>query len=179
MDSSKRQAGAALLGLLPGVDPYFVHLIRDPRAVAYSWQRRKTSPGEGKDEQMIRYGTILSTRKWVLNTLSAEALKRRYGSERSVLVRYEDFVARPAEAVLGMVGERSEHLPFEGDTIHLNDNHTAGGNPDRFRAGPVALRLDDEWLRKQPHKDRLVTMALPILGRYGFARPRARGSATR
>src|SRR2546423_15010392 len=37
VDTSKRTGDAALLRLLPGIDPYVLHVVRDPRAVAYSW----------------------------------------------------------------------------------------------------------------------------------------------
>ena len=39
IDSSKRPAHAALLHLVPHISPYFVHLVRDPRAVSYSRTR--------------------------------------------------------------------------------------------------------------------------------------------
>lgn len=41
IDSSKRPSDAALLRLLPDVEPFYLQLVRDPRAVAFSWQRRK------------------------------------------------------------------------------------------------------------------------------------------
>src|SRR5262245_723387 len=42
--ASKRTGDAALLPLLPGVDPYVLHVVRDPRAVAYSWSHRSGTP---------------------------------------------------------------------------------------------------------------------------------------
>jgi hypothetical protein len=182
VDSSKRQEDAALLGLLPEVDPYYVHLVRDPRAVAYSWQRKKDSPGEGTAEEMLRYSPTVSTRNWVLVNLTAEALKRRYGANRVLLVRYEDFVTDPGavmERILEMIGESRARLPINGHTLQVSDNHTAGGNPGRFRSGSITLRADDEWLRRQPVRDRMVStaLALPILKRYGYrALPRTQRS---
>ena len=38
VDTTKIPGEAALLPRLPGIVPYFVHLVRDPRAVAWSWR---------------------------------------------------------------------------------------------------------------------------------------------
>ena len=43
VDSSKPPTFGALLEMVPSVDLYVVHLIRDPRACAYSLQRRKVA----------------------------------------------------------------------------------------------------------------------------------------
>jgi hypothetical protein len=40
VDTSKRSGDAAALLVTPGIDAFFVHLVRDPRAVAHSWARR-------------------------------------------------------------------------------------------------------------------------------------------
>src|SRR5262249_60851100 len=39
VDSSKTPAGAAVLARCENVEPYMLHMVRDPRAVAYSWTR--------------------------------------------------------------------------------------------------------------------------------------------
>src|SRR4029077_18987486 len=44
VDTSKRTGDAALLRCLPGVGPRVLHVVRDPRAVAYSWSHRSGSP---------------------------------------------------------------------------------------------------------------------------------------
>src|SRR4051794_28113289 len=40
VDSSKRAQDAAVLAALDDVDHYVLHMVRDPGAVAFSWQRR-------------------------------------------------------------------------------------------------------------------------------------------
>ena len=172
VDSSKREADAALLRLLDGVDPYYVHLVRDPRAVAYSWQRRKATPEPRRE--MVTYKPSTSTRNWLGLNVTAEAIRRRVGRDRYILVRYEDLATHPKrtlEAIAEMVGERPATLPVdENGTATLHPNHTAGGNPGRFRTGPVSLRLDDEWVAEQPRAQRLVstTIAMPLLHRYRY-----------
>ena len=174
VDSSKQPADAAVLRFLPNLDPYFLHLVRDPRAVAYSWQRRKTSPGEGSRQEMMRLGPMTSSRNWMVVNLAVEALRRRESASRSRLVRYESFIADPRRTVariLDLLSEEHQEMAFIDDhLVHLTPGHTAGGNPDRFRTGATVLREDREWREKQRFSDRSVSTAitLPLLGRYGY-----------
>jgi hypothetical protein len=141
------------LRLLPDVDPYVVHLVRDPRAVAYSWQREKRDPGKiGRDgDAMPTRSALLSTRVWIELNGMAELVRRKFGPARSRFVRYEDFVVRPRQTI----GEILDMLAVEADPpvddhgiAHLLPNHTVGGNPNRFGCGPVEIRADDEWKTK-------------------------------
>lgn len=176
VDSSKRPSDAALLGVLPDIDPYFVHLVRDPRAVAYSWQRRKaTLDLQGAtDAEMPRHGSFYSAFGWLELNGGAELVRRHFGPRRSMLVRYEDFIAAPAltiQKVAGMVGELPDRLPFTGShRVALRPNHMAGGNPTRFNAGDVVLKPDTEWSKKLARSSNLVTTLTdaPLLRRYRY-----------
>jgi Sulfotransferase family len=174
IDSSKRPSDAALLRLLAGVVPYYVHLVRDPRAVAYSWKRRKVQLDRGRPGELSRHSTSGSTLSWVGWNLAAEALRKRHPSERSMLVRYEDFVRRPREtlaSIASLVEEAPIELPIEGErTARLARNHTVSGNPSRFSTGTVELREDVEWQEGQATADRLLvtSLSLPWLRRYGY-----------
>lgn len=179
VDSSKIPSDAALLRLLPGVDPYYVHLVRDPRAVAWSWRRVKEQQDPNAPAVMRTHRTAESAVNWDAWNLAADALAHQVGPRRFVRVRYEDFVDRPRRTVAtiaAMVGHGEAALPFEDDrTAILRPNHTVSGNPDRFRTGPVVLRDDAEWLERQAPADRIATTALTIPGllRYGYPlRPR-------
>jgi hypothetical protein len=184
VDSSKRPAHASILRLVSGIEPYVVHLVRDPRAVAYSRRRGKV----GVDRDMRSYGVVHSTLGWLGRNLASEAVRRRYAPGRSMLVRYEDFVARPEQtltAIAAHVGERITHTPVQdGQTALLGPNHAVAGNPSRFRTGRVELRQDTAWRTEQRRTDRVVATALatPLLHRYRYTlrtphasmRPRAR-----
>ena len=168
VDSSKTPAHAALLRFIPGVDPYFVHLVRDARGVAYS---------DGKEESraigLRPLGPVTSARNWVMRNLGAEMI-RRHSPSRSILVHYEDFAARPREtvaAILDLVHERATRLPFIDDrTVDLAPRHTLKGNLNRFVTGPMEIRRDDAWRsRLAPRRACLVTtLTLPLLLRYGY-----------
>ncbi|MGH2636008.1 MAG: sulfotransferase [Actinomycetota bacterium] len=174
VDTSKHVPDAALLTVLPNVDPYFVHLVRDPRAVAYSWRRVMRSPGEGRREEMPRHGAFTSGRSWLVSNLGAAAVRRAAGPGRSLMIRYEDFVVRPrefSERIIDLIGGTSGTLPFVDDhTVRLGGNHTAGGNPARLVDGATRIRLDDEWRSEQRAGSRFVATAfgLPLLHRYGY-----------
>ena len=182
VDSSKHPSDAALLRSMPSIDPYWVHLVRDPRAVAFSWQRRKPDP-DGQEE-MPRWSVAETAVNWDAVNVAADALGQVAGKRRLFRVRYEDFVRAPratVEAITAMLGRQSDALPFTDDrTVELAGNHTVSGNPNRFRTGPVTLRSDDEWVRAQSDKDRRITTGLtaPLLMRYGYPLRPSRGAVT-
>jgi hypothetical protein len=173
VDSSKRPSLAAMLLGLDGVDPYFVHLVRDPRAVAYSWQRQKSELG--------LHTPTYSTTRWLSWSLAAEAVHRRVGDGRWLRLRYEDFVADAGAAVRAIVdltGEPAGTVPVQdAGRVTLGTNHAVAGNPNRFATGIITLRRDDEWKARLSRKDRFLSslMALPLLRRYGY---RVRTGAT-
>jgi hypothetical protein len=173
VDSSKVPPNAALLAAMPSVEPYLLHLVRDPRASAYSWQRQKDRLDGKQDETLPRFGLVQSSINWLAFNGAAEVLRRhdRYGYK---LLRYEDFVVDPRgslEGVVRFVGEPADTLPFTDRAVaHLGGNHTVSGNPSRFRTGSIEIRDDDEWRIKQHPSHRVLVTALtsPALARYGY-----------
>ncbi|MGW8268666.1 MAG: sulfotransferase [Longimicrobiales bacterium] len=171
VDSSKWMGNPGPLGLVPGIDRRVLHLVRDPRAVAFSWKRQKEwLPGE---KAMPRFGPIHSSLSWTArNVLAGYVTGRRAGV--GIRVRYEDFTARPAETlerIFQFLGETPAHGPLRGKrTLALPENHTAMGNASRFKIGEVELRSDAEWLEAQNPGSRWLVTALtyPLLRRYGY-----------
>jgi Sulfotransferase family len=175
VDSSKKSSGAALLHLLPEIEPYVIHLVRDPRAVAYSWSRRKINVDEnGRLDRLPQHGALFSSLQWMQVNLMTEAVRRRGDHSKSVLIRYEDFTGRlptTVEGIVDLVGERPRKFPFLDDqTVRLSVNHTVWGNIDRFRTGVVSVREDAEWHAKMSVRDRVLSSAvtIPLLHRYGY-----------
>lgn len=173
VDSSKLPAYGLLLERVPGLDLRLLHLVRDPRAAAYSWSRRKLQPDRGTPGYMEQLSPAKSAALWSVWNTAAEA---RWGRdpERYRRVRYEDFVAQPMATVAGILdwlGQPAAVPPFtDTDVVELGENHSVAGNPDRLRHGPVRLRLDSEWLSQMPSRDRLAVTAgsWPLLLRYGY-----------
>ena len=174
VDSSKVPSGAAVLAQIPGVDSYLLQMVRDPRAVAYSWMRPKQQPDVKVARAMESHGAMESAANWVAWNMLIEGVASSWFDGRSRRLRYEDFVADPrgiAESLLEFTGTRWSSGPFQDSaTVRLPANHTVSGNPSRFRTGPVALRCDDDWRTGQPWSPRVVSTAisLPLLRRYGY-----------
>ena len=172
VDSSKVPAAAALLRHVSGIDPWLLHVVRDPRAVANSW-RRPTAKLDGSPTVMTPQSPRLSTARWLGWNAYIEATAAGYG-EHGLRMRYEDFAADPRTEiarVLAAVGIPAGSGPFlDGHTAVLKPNHTVSGNPSRFRVGPVPIRPDEGWRTGLPASSRrLVTaLAMPMLLRYGY-----------
>jgi hypothetical protein len=172
VDSSKEPAHGFAMSMVPDLGFYVVHLIRDPRAAAYSWLKKKPQPDSAEIEHMVRFSPTKSSVLWDSWNASAEALWR-HSPEKYLRLRYEDFVAHPRESlkrILGLVGVTAE-LPLAGEQeVKLGVSHTVSGNPNRFETGAVELRPDREWISTMSPRDRtLVTaLTLPLLSRYGY-----------
>lgn len=172
VDSSKRPVDAAVMAGVSDVDHYVLHLVRDPRAVAFSWGRVKERAGPGS-APMARRGPVASAERWAENNLGSELLRRHVPRDRWMSLRYEDFVAAPRESadrVQAWLGEPGPNPVGDDGTVELSGNHSVAGNPVRFTTGAVTIRADDEWRRAMPgRRQALVTaLTLPLLARYGY-----------
>ena len=174
VDSSKRSSYAVLLSLLPFADLRVAHLVRDSRAVAYSWQRTKESPAVVGGRLMPRMSPAKVSRVWSVQNYSYGLLS---GFAHLSRLRYEDFVDDPSfylAETLSRVGFDDEagslHDVVRGREISLSVDHTVSGNPSRFRTGKIALQPDEEWKGKMRGADKNVVTALtaPLLLKYGY-----------
>jgi hypothetical protein len=173
VDSSKRWSYAVVLSLLPYVDLRVVHLVRDSRAVAYSWARSKESPAVVGGRLMPRLSQGKASRAWSLQNYSYGFLSEFARLSR---LRYEDFVNDPtfylAETLIRVgLHDEADSLPIvRGREILLSVDHTVSGNPGRFRTGNIELRPDEEWKLKMRGTDKNVVTALtaPLLLKYGY-----------
>lgn len=183
VDCSKALPYAYMLSLMPSLDLRVVHLVRDARAVAYSWKRLKPAPDRVAGEYMGQRGRAKAAVLWAVSNLGTELFFGNAGPERYLRLRYEDLVAAPRESldrILRMATARPAAIPFADEhTVVVEPTHSIAGNPDRMRSGPVELRYDGEWMTRQSRSDRRVVTALtwPLLARYGYLGGRPRGGA--
>ncbi len=174
VDSSKSPSQGYVLARIPGVELTTVHLVRDPRAVAYAWQKVKVYNPDGGDDPMMmtRHPPRRSALLWNKWNLAAELMGRR--RHRYLRLRYEDFTADPqgtVRQILALMGESDTPIPFEDShTVRLGTNHSLAGNPSRFRTGAVAIRPDDTWRQALAGRSKVLVTALtwPLLLRYGY-----------
>jgi len=173
VDTSKEPAYGYALGMVPGIDLRVLHLVRDPRAAAYSWAKKKRQPDSADREFMHQKTPAQSAVLWDAWNAAIEALWRRT-PEKYLRLRYEDFIADPRAsfgAMLKLVGEEGAELPLVGEReVKLGISHTVSGNPNRFDTGAVELKQDQAWTEKMsPADQRLVTaLTLPLLSRYRY-----------
>jgi hypothetical protein len=185
VDSSKLPSHALLLRTIPDIDLRLVHLVRDSRGVAFSWQKQLKSAdaGDGEAKYLDRYSPVSASARYVLYN----ELTRVVGALRVpyIRVRYEDLIADPrgrlarilAHAGLDVTAADLDFL--HGSEADLSPSHTVDGNPMRFSVGPVRLRADDEWQTKMSEGDRRLVTALtsPLL--LGYRYPIGKGGASR
>jgi Sulfotransferase family len=171
VDSSKDPTQGFVLSALPNVRLDVVHLVRDPRAVAFSWTRSRERPEiHWRQELMPIERPATSARRWVLHNALSELLSRVATSYRRI--RYEDFVARPDDAlrvVMEPYGCPSDPHRTTGN-VTLAPTHSVSGNPMRFSHGEVRLKLDDEWRSAMRPSDRRQVQAIAgaAMMRYGY-----------
>jgi hypothetical protein len=173
IDSSKTPMHGRLLLETPDLRVHIIHLTRDSRAVAYSWQRKRERPEiHWKQEQMPQYGAMKSAVWWNGANVTAGWLARKAAT--FVQFRYEDFLQAPRSTLNGFFQQAG--LPplaesvLENGQIEVGVQHTVAGNPGRFRTGPVVLKPDNEWLGSFRGSSRTVVdvLTFPWLWRYGY-----------
>ncbi|WP_372728607.1 sulfotransferase [Nocardioides sp.] len=168
VDSSKFPAYGALLARSPLLDVRVVHVVRDPRAVAWSWQRASASQQvEGFEEEMERFSVAKTSLMWLTSNAAVPAVAPS-DAPRPLVVGYERLVRDPA----GELARIAEHAGLASppdfvrhDRIHLGPNHAVAGNPNRVRVGPVELRPDDEWRSRMSRLDKAVVTVMTAPGR--------------
>ena len=174
IDSSKSPVYGLILDGVENIDLYIVHIVRDSRAVAYSWTKKKLMPtSKGRSTYQSRYSPAKGALIWLWWNLLLEGFRRRRG--RYLRMRYEDLVRRPRDSIsrmLSLLGtpQTGSLQWLDDDAIELRTNHTVSGNPMRFARGKVRLKLDDEWrLRmRKSHKWLVTAVTGPLLVRYGY-----------
>jgi hypothetical protein len=162
VDSSKSSLYAAFLRRLPTIDLRVVHVVRDPRATAYSHLRRH-SFGYGETFKLSLW--------WLRSNVAIEKLAD--AGVPYARIRYEDFVEDPAGSlsqVTDALGLSRSRLPIEGRVARLSRKHIISGNRARGEVGAITLRNDSEWKSGLPRRMQTIARVTtsPLLGRYGY-----------
>jgi SAM-dependent methyltransferase len=173
VDSTKDPQHMFILRTIAGFDVRVIHLVRDSRAVAYSWRRVRLRPEiHWEARAMPRYPVVRTALAWNANNSIVE-MSRRLGMPYA-RVRYEDLVLDPAGELDRVMTEldlpRASLAFLEPGQARLSPTHSCSGNPMRFDVGPVAITPDSEWSTGMRAAERsLVTeLTRPLLMRYGY-----------
>jgi hypothetical protein len=176
VDSTKRPSLAYILARAPEIDLRMVHVLRDPRGVAYSWSQLVELPeGTSTKGRMNQRSARLTARRWVTVNAMIAGLARR-GTPR-VTLRYEDLVRDP-RGELGRVAALTADVtgvtdPLEflhGNEFEQAGSHAVAGGRIRMRTGPIALSLDEKWRREYAASRRhlVAAMTWPLRRVYDY-----------
>ncbi len=172
IDSSKHVHGHVLASM-PDIDLYVVHIVRDGRATAHSWTRRKKYDESGDTKAFFpTFNPLYSAAQWLFDNLSAEYLRIR--TKNSIRIRYEDFTNDPESTlstILSFINENDPPPTVNSDkSIKLEVQHSVSGNPVRFTSGNTKILPDVEWKTKMPFWSRIAVsiVAWPMLLRYKY-----------
>ena len=173
VDSSKSPGYAKMLGMISEIEVFVVHLIRDPRGAAYSWQREKLQIDSGTKEHMGKMSPGKSAIMWNIWNTASENINGCH-PDRYVRIRYEDLMANPRrelEKIICMTGTPVKEWDFiNGRCVHLDRTHTISGNPNRFQSGDIELRTDEEWKNSMGgiHRRIVTNLTKRLLTKYGY-----------
>ena len=92
VDSGKEVTFGSMMARLNNTSFNTIHLVRDPRGVAFSWQKQVRSDSEPRD--MPRSPAVKTAARWMSSNLLVQFSLRRLSDAYS-RVRYEDLVAYP------------------------------------------------------------------------------------
>lgn len=175
VDSSKITSLAYILSHEKTMRLAMVHIVRDARAVAYSWTKVVRRPEITNGEvYMPRYSPGYMALLYDGHHLLLEMLRTR--GVPSIRVRYEDFTEDPAGSLrsvaklIGLPFSPSDVLAADSNTLRLPTTHTVSGNPSRFTSGDIAVHRDDAWQARMPRRQQALVGAItaPVQALYGY-----------
>ena len=174
VDASKHASLAACLRHRYGRNLRVVHVVRDPRAVAHSWGKRRARPmatSTSVEQEMARYSPGRAAVQWNAENAALAGLARR--GVPTLRVRYEDFVASPLDTFGRIAAFAGHHgdLPLGPDhTARLSPTHALSGNPLWSTSNTLTIAADTSWQTHLRTRNRVLVSLLttPIRRRLGY-----------
>jgi hypothetical protein len=188
VDCSKISVRAFALGMMPGIDLYVVHLVRDGRGVTASKigsSREGRRAGVGCDHEdrpmwktVVRRSVVhlVSLLRWIVGNLLSEWVCTQLGPKRTMRLRYEDFVADP-KGELERIGslielDLTEVAEAASSGQPMQAGHNVGGNRTK-KSGIITLRPDaQEWKTALSATEQRLSWVFTgwLMRRYGYKR---------
>jgi Sulfotransferase family len=172
VDSGKDPWLGEIFGRLFRANFYTVHIVRDPRGVAFSWMKLVKSDSE--PGYMPRRHAAAVAVSWLIQNLIIQSALRHL-SASYVRLRYEDLATDPETVVRGVaqsMGIAPDRLAWESRDECQPDLHWVAGNPGVRQSSRSAMiiKLDKEWQDRMPRVQRwLVTAICGVLfPSYGY-----------
>jgi hypothetical protein len=176
VDSSKRPSMAYVLRRSKDIALSCVQVVRDPRAVAFSFSKVVELPADSDAGEIMPRSTPRKVgRRWVTVNGLVRALGR-LGVPR-LTVRYEDLATDPRRelrrvATLQQVRREDLDESFLTDEgMRAGRAHLVAGGRIRLVDGVLPIRLDEEWRRSMAPGTRRMVSAITAVSRrrYGYA----------
>jgi hypothetical protein len=172
VDSSKIPTYGHVLASIPNLELHVIHLTRDSRAVAYSWQRKKPKLDQPNRQSYMRVHNYFhsafeyNVENGLIQTLRGHAATYQH-------CRYEDFVANPnivVKDLLTNIGVDCTNVVVPRE-LHGQHVHAIHVNPMLFQQGTILLKPDNEWqaAMSRVHKLEVSMLTLPWLLQYGYS----------
>jgi hypothetical protein len=165
VDSSKIPSYLYVLSKIDDINLRVIHLVRDPRAICYSWHRKKIHGFKPNSDSRIGLG-------WTIRNSVLDYWGHK-NPNKYIKIYYEDFAQRPNRCVNKIFDNydiNSENPMNKDGTVFIKKMHTTGGNPSKHKRQEVKIRPDDEWknnLRFLP-KYKVSFLTLPLLIKYRY-----------
>lgn len=162
VDASKSPYRLLWLAASDQFDLKVVHLVKDPRAFAYSVA--KHSSGVSQAYQVAR-----AVARWQVENRIFDVLHRKYLLPEQVFrLRYEQLADRPNET-LQELAEWLDVPEWSGaDELFRGENHGISGNSSRFDSR--GIQLDEKWKRDLPLSLQKLAFCCgwQLVSRYGY-----------
>jgi hypothetical protein len=175
VDTGKNPMFGNIIARLGAADVGTVHIVRDPRGVAFSWMKHIQSDSEPGD--MDRQSPAKTAVHWLLENLLIQLSLQKL-SKTYIRVSYEDFVTRLPEVVREIsfatgIAMGSLDDALNAQAIRAKDHHLVAGNPG-VRAhlnSSIPVVLDEEWQTKLPRSQRWLVTAIcaSLMAAYGYS----------
>jgi hypothetical protein len=174
VDSSKVPSHLNILSRINQIDLHVLHLVRDGRAVVYSWSKRqkKELGSIHKHIKMSSPAALKSIAVWGVENYFTRVVGTKTAKYTSL--RYEDFVRDPAlvlQTALDQLSLGVDLSTLSWPEITVDATHSVGGNPIRFGQKKLKLKADTEWVDKMTifEKVGLGILAWPILRQFDYS----------
>lgn len=174
LDSSKCPLRALALSRIEDIELSIVHLVRDVRGVALSLSRDwDANPRCGIASPQRGRSLAFTALDWLRGSARANQVRQML-RDRSILVRYEDFVDRPREIIgriCALIGaDAGELIAAIGKECELTPGHQMAGNRIRME-GAIRLDADYAWRSELswPQKFGIWLLASPAACTYGYS----------
>jgi len=166
IDSSKSVGRALALLKNAKIDVQIIHLVRDPRGVYFSFQKKNLITPTKNIWSLAAY--------WNSVNFLASLVRLRFGDKKVLRVRYEDLISNTdltIDKIADFINEDLSDVKIKlRDEVPMERGHLASGN--RIRKQKILLKLqpDFEWMKRLKLHQRIIitTNCSPLMIAYRY-----------